>query len=212
MALEDALTAVAADWDDILPTLSLRELLFLANPPRNLAEDLPKLVFDLLARHLVPSHRAFTLLQKDVDARGRLSPSEAVIRIAGSAQAALSDTDIEAEIVTDALLEVAAHGVASRGYAALGPDTQLPAGVVAIELNGSRVAPAFQFESLDDFVLHPTFARASERLESERDPLGTLSWWLSPNAWLGATPAALLGTDRQDEVEYAIDQLANDNW
>ncbi len=112
----------------------------------------------------------------------------------------------------DALLEVAARAVASQGYASFGQGAEVPRGVVAIELNGRRIAPAFQFESIDDRVLHPTFARASERLESDRDPLGTLSWWMSPNSWLGTTPAALLGTGRQDEIEYAIEQLANDSW
>lgn len=211
VAVEDALAAVAADWDDIFPTLSIRELLLIANPPRSLAGDMPEFVFNVLAQHLDPKHRAWALLQKG-GADDRRSSSEAMVRIVSSAQAALSDPDIEGEVATDALLEVAARGMASQGYAAFGLDAELPPGVVAIELNGRRVAPAFQFETLDDYVLHPTFARASERLDSERDPLGTLSWWMSPNSWLGTTPAALLGTNRQDEIDYAIDQLANDSW
>jgi hypothetical protein len=114
--------------------------------------------------------------------------------------------------LADALMSVAARNLMTRGYSALDLDTDLPFGAVAIELNGRQMVPAFQFQDLNDNVVYEAFASASERLDGRQDPLGTLSWWLSPNVWLGTEPATLLGTSREDEIEYALNQLANDSW
>lgn len=85
--------------------------------------------------------------------------------------------------------------------------------VMAIRVNGELLAPAFQFNE-DHRVgsTHRIVRELMPRLNSEGDLLGALSWWLTPNRWLGnRRPADLLGT-ADSQIEFAADQLKNDSW
>ena len=48
--------------------------------------------------------------------------------------------------------------------------------------------------------------------EGQSDSLGAISWWMTANSWLGVAPSDLLGLGRDAEIEYAAEQLDNDNW
>lgn len=63
---------------------------------------------------------------------------------------------------------------------------------------GLVTLPAFQFR--DPPEAWPTVLTVNEVLDAARDPWGAADWWLSPNAWLGAAPASLLGGDRDGEL------------
>lgn len=70
------------------------------------------------------------------------------------------------------------------------------------------VAPEVQFS----WAVHPQVLNSREFLDPESDPLGSISWWLTVNSWLGAEPASLLGTARESEILPALAQLDNDSW
>jgi hypothetical protein len=86
--------------------------------------------------------------------------------------------------------------------------------LVAAQINGRAIYPTFQFRFRDNTVVgvHDIVSRLHERLGGRDDPLGAISWWLTPNAWLGRPPSQLLGLGRDAEIEYGAEQLDNDNW
>lgn len=63
------------------------------------------------------------------------------------------------------------------------------------DTSGRPRLPAFQFT--EDGSPVPVVLDVNRILDARHDPWGAADWWLSENAWLGTTPAALLGTDRQ---------------
>ncbi|MBN9618636.1 MAG: hypothetical protein J0H43_02735, partial [Actinobacteria bacterium] len=75
-----------------------------------------------------------------------------------------------------------------------------------------RIYPVFQFAPNTGPEPRPEVLEVNRRLDIGQDPLGAASWWLSPNSWLNAPPAALLGTARADEINYAAEQLDSDSW
>jgi len=78
---------------------------------------------------------------------------------------------------------------------------------------GERFAyPRFQFPTGEPPESHETVQRLRTPLDYDRDPAGAIGWWLTASSWLGARPADLLGTAREAEIEYAVEQLANDSW
>jgi hypothetical protein len=79
-------------------------------------------------------------------------------------------------------------------------------------MNGRRVYPRFQFATTEPATVHEIVLLVNERLGGHEDPLGVISWWLTPNTWLGQPPAQLLGVGHDAEIDYAADQLTNDSW
>lgn len=63
---------------------------------------------------------------------------------------------------------------------------------------GSHRLPRFQFS--EGTLPWLVVLEVNALLEAGRDPWGAADWWLSPNAWLGTAPAALLGTDRDRQL------------
>lgn len=61
--------------------------------------------------------------------------------------------------------------------------------------------PAFQFDRKRRAV-YPEIAEVGKLLDSSKDPWGTLSWWVTPNARLAdvRAPRDLLGTTRSKEI------------
>ncbi|MEU0120458.1 hypothetical protein ABZ114_01980 [Streptomyces albidoflavus] len=68
--------------------------------------------------------------------------------------------------------------------------------------DGPRV-PRFQLAP--DGMPRPVVLTVNRLLGAETDPWGAADWWLSPHAWLGSPPAALLGTP----VEVQLPDLAD---
>ncbi|WP_405660570.1 hypothetical protein [Streptomyces sp. RK9] len=58
--------------------------------------------------------------------------------------------------------------------------------------------PRFQFTAAG--AARPVVIEVNTHLAADRDPWGAADWWLSENAWLGARPARLLGTDRDRQL------------
>lgn len=58
--------------------------------------------------------------------------------------------------------------------------------------------PRFQFSECS--LPWMAVLEVNRLLEADRDPWGAADWWLSPNAWLGATPAELLGGPRERQL------------
>ncbi|MFE6401802.1 hypothetical protein [Streptomyces alboflavus] len=76
----------------------------------------------------------------------------------------------------------------------LGGDPGQP-GLIRLPGAGGRPRlPRFQFTAAG--AARPVVIEVNTHLAADRDPWGAADWWLSENAWLGARPARLLGTDR----------------
>jgi hypothetical protein len=52
----------------------------------------------------------------------------------------------------------------------------------------------------------------AELLDMAADPEGVLSWWLTPNALLGQSPAEAARSGRTAEVRFAAQQSLDDSW
>lgn len=72
---------------------------------------------------------------------------------------------------------------------------------------GTVLLPAFQFRSPPR--PWPVVLAVNEALDAASDPWGAADWWLSPNAWLAAAPASLLGSAREAELPLVAFHLTN---
>ncbi|GAA2207290.1 hypothetical protein GCM10009850_027480 [Nonomuraea monospora] len=76
------------------------------------------------------------------------------------------------------------------------------AGLVRLDTpEGTTRLPAFQFDA--DGRARPLVLLVNSLLNAEEDPWGVADWWLGGNAWLGAAPADLIGTERDDDLVAA---------
>ncbi|NEA99641.1 hypothetical protein [Streptomyces sp. SID13726] len=71
--------------------------------------------------------------------------------------------------------------------------------LIRLRGEGGRVRlPRFQFS--EDTLPWPVVLEVNGLLSADRDPWGAADWWLSANAWLGTSPASLLGTGRDRQL------------
>ncbi|MFF5443917.1 hypothetical protein [Streptomyces sp. NPDC012888] len=95
--------------------------------------------------------------------------------------------------VRDRLLAAPARGDAET--LERGSDPYAP-GLIRLRGPGGLVRlPDFQFTA--DGTVHPVVREVNLLLDADEDPWGAADWWLCPNAWLDAVPAALLGTPHE---------------
>ncbi|MFG2616679.1 hypothetical protein ACGFXC_03585 [Streptomyces sp. NPDC048507] len=67
-------------------------------------------------------------------------------------------------------------------------------GLIRLRAAGGLIRlPAFQFTA--DGAVRERVRAVNLVLGADADPWGAADWWLSPNAWLAAVPAALLATE-----------------
>ncbi|MBO3750634.1 hypothetical protein J5X84_31540 [Streptosporangiaceae bacterium NEAU-GS5] len=78
------------------------------------------------------------------------------------------------------------------------PDGYLPEIIQLDTDQGDLLVPAFQFD--EEGRAHALVLMINAILEVDDDPWGVADWWLGENAWLGAAPADLLGTGRDDDL------------
>lgn len=94
-------------------------------------------------------------------------------------------------------------------------DLGIRASVVAAEVRPNLWwAPTFQFLPGSQSV-NPLVSEVSYKLGGRDDPAGALSWWLTPNPWIGnVSPADLVssGRDVDLEIRFAADQVRNGAW
>ncbi|MFD6878652.1 MULTISPECIES: hypothetical protein [unclassified Streptomyces] len=92
--------------------------------------------------------------------------------------------------VRDRLL--AAPSLGDEEVLRTGCDPNAPALIRLRATGGPTRLPSFQFTP--DGRLRDTVRDVNLLLDADGDPWGAADWWLSPNAWLDAEPALLLGT------------------
>jgi hypothetical protein len=217
MAIEDALQAILDDWPEVEPLLTVAELEGLAAMSQEadaMAADRLAGVFLLVAAGLPTGHVAWQRLRgQRFDAGQRDSSGEPLIRsLAVLARTALANPGSEVDAEADALAEEARrsllhHGAVPAALAGNGAGSWL-----AVRFGGEVLFPQFQFASMEPYEQFTMVARLFAQVGAEDDPWGAVAWWLTPNPWLLAAPASLLGTEREPEIAYAADQLANDSW
>jgi hypothetical protein len=227
MGTREALRAVTDDWERIEARLSARQLrqlaLFNAEVPEDFdpGEYLLSVLSEVLEPNDVvweelrnsPSRRALSL-EGDVLRSGAGSdPNEFLTENLQSVFADVVRRVLDPGFVDDAAADAIQEGF-ERTLLQLGVKEvdERRIGIITCWMRGRYVQPLFQFRSVEDEVLWPVISTVNEQLGVADDPLGACGWWLSHNAWLGATPADLLGTAREGAIREAADQLSNDNF
>lgn len=217
MAIEEALRIIDQSWTEIEPRLTVRELTALAAlgyiQPIQTA-DLSETVFGLLAPALPSEHPAWSALRSS---RSRFTPGlegisldEVIRRYVERARIAVANPSIADDAAADSLVDSMIRQIIQAGVIT---NQELPgAAPLAIQYEGQRAYPLFQFASINPVIVHKIVFRLNEVLGGHEDPLGAIGWWLAPNTWLGQSPARLLGAGRDADIEYAASQLANDSW
>lgn len=215
MAIDEALLAVARDWDRVAPLLSTDQLRrldsLLEKAAHRLWPDGPEGlddVFGVLAAELVDDDPIWAELQRGprryAAAKPVGAPAQSFLRVLVGRE--LADPRLEDDARAEAVDAAVRESIADR----LGPGLPMDRpGEGALVLPGGR-APAFQF--LPDGSVHPDAAAANGALGADEDPWGAASWWITAHARLGATPVDLLGTGRSAEIAGAAALAADDGF
>jgi hypothetical protein len=182
-------------------------------------------VFEIIADALPPGHEAWSALRSSGTrfdpGRGRGDAGLVTAQLIGLAADALASPTSLLDAAADYLEEqsVAAimafggrYGDDDRVSHAEGGQLAADERLLSIRAGGEPFFPLFQFTSDGTYEQHELVARLREQLGADGDPVGGASWWLTPNPWLQARPADLLGTPREAQIGYAADQLVNDGW
>jgi hypothetical protein len=227
MAIEDALGVIAAEWADIEPRLMVSQLVALAGigrhaPPGDDDAGRSLAVFEIIADALPPGHEAWSALQSsgtrfDLSHR-RGGTGLVTAQLIGRAADALTGPTAPLDAAADYLEERSVAAIMASG-GLYGDDDRVSHAegggerLLSIRVGGRQFLPLFQFTSDGTtYEQHELVARLREHLGTDGDPVGAAAWWLTPNPWLQARPADLLGTPREAQIGYAADQLANDGW
>ncbi|MFJ8694348.1 hypothetical protein [Streptomyces roseolilacinus] len=81
-------------------------------------------------------------------------------------------------------------------------------GLIRLRGAGGAVRlPRFQFSG--GGLPWPVVLEVNALLGADEDPWGAADWWLAGNAWLAASPAALLGAGRDDDLVGAARALVD---
>ena len=84
---------------------------------------------------------------------------------------------------------------------------------LSFEYRNQTIIPSFQFADSKTFEVYEVVSDSLYHLHAIEDPLGAISWWLTPNLWLrGETPADALWAGRGSEVAFAAEQAGTEGW
>jgi len=218
VAIEDALQAILDDWAQVEPLLTVSELAELASVgwgtmrgAESASGPEERDVFAIVSAALPPAHPAWTALAARSGAAAGSQPTLELdlIDLAG---VALDDPRSSVDQSADELAEQSLAALIGAGAIRVEPGLEVPEDWLSVRVGGQLVVPAFQFAGSDTSRQYAAVAALAQQLCSREDPAGAIAWWLTPNPWLSARPADLLGTEREPELAYAADQLANDSW
>ncbi len=197
MNVREVLERYVKAWDQISPRMYVSEIVRASAVSGREDSEL-----EWLAR-LLP-----VLLPNDPDQRLSFDPyslldaetpsiSEIEIlcqRLRERAETALADESIGVDLLADGLEELAVAQLTLRFGG--GPDG----------LRGSRS------EAVDGSVDGEIFSATADLLGFGDDPMGVMSWWVSPNSWLGESPISAARRGRDAEVVSAARQVFEDSW
>ncbi|WP_318199502.1 hypothetical protein [Streptomyces sp. SCL15-4] len=135
---------------------------------------------------------------RDVTVHGFRAADLAVLLVDGSPMVGPVLGPVRERLLAHPVLDDA--DVRRRGGDPTAPDLiRLPAA------GGRAVLPRFQFR--EGALAWRVVLEVNALLDAGRDPWGAADWWLSANTWLRTTPAALLGTARDEELVAAARSL-----
>jgi hypothetical protein len=217
VAIEDALQLILSEWPDIEPLLTVSELTALASisrvTMRGAGSGRSEAVFRVIAAALSPGHAAWPALRDQFDHGFRSRPGTPPdVDLIDRAGLALDNPLSAVDAVADALAAESRAALLQFGALEAGPDAEGGELWLSIRIDDQMFYPLFQFASTRPYRQYEIVAGLRQQLGADDDPTGAAAWWLTPNPWLSARPAELLGTEREPEVAYAADQLANDSW
>lgn len=217
MAIEDALQAILDDWAQVEPLLTVSELTELASVGWTTmrgaeATEPERAVFAIISAALPPAHPAWAALAARSGGGSQGSQPILELDLVDLASLALADPRSSEDQSADELAEQSLRALLETGTIPVRPGLEVPDTWLSVQFGEQLLIPAFQFASADPYRQHEMVAALAVELCAQEDPAGAIAWWLTPNPWLSARPADLLGTEREPELAYAADQLANDSW
>ena len=224
MAIEDALALILDDWPEIEPLLTVGELTELAEvgwrtrrgvSGLESAPEPERAVFAIISAALPPDHPAWAALAARSGGQGGPdSGSQPMLELdlIELANSALEDPRSAVDQSADELVEQSLAELLRAGMIPTGPGLDVPEDWLSVLVGERLVVPAFQFAAVDPYRQFEAVTALAPQLCAREDPAGAIAWWLTPNPWLSARPADLLGTEREPELAYAADQLSNDSW
>ncbi len=221
MATIDALELIDRDWEETEPLLSVQTLASLARlqweEPTS-SDGLAESVLTRLLADLPPDHAVWLVLRsadtRFEERRLHLEPQVLAERCVVRSLVALAEPDVTMRAVADYVEQEALAQVRREGVVFFISQDGTPSITARPFISDAEGGtPRFMFSSIESGTIHEIVRGFHERLGGYQDPAGAASWWLTPNQWLSkARPADLLGTGRDDELLFAVDQLANDSW
>jgi hypothetical protein len=215
VAVEDALAVIVGQWQDIEPLLTVSELAELASitgvTMRGGGSGRSAAVFGVLAAALPDDHPAWAAYRGPIGSEPWPdTPSD--VALIDLAAGALAEPSSAVDAAADALAERSRAALLDLGAIAAGRRAGESVLWLSVRVGDEVFYPLFQFMPSEHGRQYEMVARLREQLDADEDPAGAAAWWLTPNPWLSARPADLLGTEREPEIAYAADQLANDSW
>jgi hypothetical protein len=230
VAVEDALRAILDDWPQIEPLLTVGELTELAEVGWGTRRGVSGLesgsaperaVFAIISAALPADHPAWAALAARSGGTGAAGEAGGVeagsqpmleLDLIELANSALEDPRSAVDRSADELVEQSLAELLRAGVIPAWPGQGVPEDWLSVQVGEQLLVPVFQFASIDPYRQFEAVTALASRLCAEEDPAGAIAWWLTPNPWLSARPADLLGTEREPELGYAADQLSNDSW
>jgi hypothetical protein len=216
VGVRDALQVIADQWSDIEPLLTVAELRTLAGVNRETMRGVgsrrSEAVFGLVAQALPADHPAWLALRARTGPGPVRGSSQPDVDLIDLADLALASPLAEVDAAADALVEQSNAALLRFGAAPADPEVEDDELWLSVRVGDEEYYPLFQFASAEPYRQYELVARLRPKLGADEDPAGAAAWWLTVNPWLRAMPAELLGTDREGEIAYAADQLANDSW
>lgn len=199
--LEDGLTALAANWEDVMSRLGpgradeIRRLVAALGDPRSATASAD--IADLLTEALPADHPVRRALAKGymLASSPRVSPALAAAlrdRAAAPGQPPRDDPPSPAVIlraVRQRLLS--APALTEEQTRQRGADPDDPRLIALRGPGGQWQWPVFQFGPGGGPL--PVVLAVNEVLGAAEDPVAAADWWLSRNGWLGTRPSELIG-------------------
>jgi hypothetical protein len=191
MAAEDAIAALADNWDDVMSRLSADQSAELAGLVVELGgTDRPRVITriaDIMVEALPRDHVVRRALVRGDLFQRPVTNLEMLSRVLSEHANA---TDNALRVVTTRLL--AATALTEEEVRQRGCDPDDPDLIHLDRPDGTRQWPEFQFAPGNG--PYPVVREINRLLGAENDPIGVADWWLSRDGWLDDRPSHLIGT------------------
>lgn len=210
MAVADALVEITRRWSELAQTLDEHDrdrlVRVLARAVHGEQWD-PQEVLEIVMQGAPATDSVWAALDQRATRRSR-SARPNLIASAAALRWVLETTRSPAAALADPeAVEAAAEAAVLEVPLVKMPGPEHPRGVLVLLVQGTHMAPSFQFDDMGRPI--EAAQQINLLLEAEEDPWGVASWWLTPNAWLHAIPSDELRAGDPGRVLAAARAVGN---